>query len=108
MSVSKEIQMLLNRMDTHPEEFLYEDELDNARHFSATTGPRWANLLRNLYTDAAHTYFSKEDADALREKHGELVRTAVKQNVVKELLGANQRVPEQLELPYMTPIRITP
>lgn len=102
MAVSKEIEMLINRMDTHPEEFLYEDELDNARHFTTSTGPRWAALLARVYSDACHSSFSEEDARAIKEKHTELVREHVRNSILKQIINGEEPRQEQLDLPYIT------
>lgn len=104
---SEEIEMILTRMDTHPEEFIsedwhfYGDSIWNSEPWKDT---RWGNLIGCLFRSGANILLSKTDYKALRKKYKNLVREKVRNDTVANLLVEAKSQPEQLDLPYMPAI----
>ena len=71
MAVSQEVQALLDRMKTNPDEFMQEGW--NPVQFDAwDVTPwehvRWGNIVRNVFKTGNEMLFSEEDEAALRQK----------------------------------------
>lgn len=116
MSISEEVQLLINRMDEHPEEFVHSkwDPVTNdAWDYSPWEGCRWGLLLGLVFKSGNDIIFTPEEVAALKEKHKELIRAKAKNSIMVELVsGERQKSIEeraarmaedakQMNLPYM-------
>jgi hypothetical protein len=94
MSVSEEVFLLLDRMDTHPEEFLSEETnlIDTA--ISREPDIRWGRIVRMLleedFKDHRDLLFTKEEQTRLIEKLQGLLRARMRENILHELVSGDR------------------
>lgn len=104
--VSDEVQMMINRMQDFPDEFLSKDwqpsELE-AWELEPWHGARWKNICAVLFKSGAEILFTKADRKALRRAYKELVRRRVREAIMVEIVSGPKLndEPGQLNLPYM-------
>lgn len=93
------VTALLERMDTHPEEFICEG-FSYVRYGlgQVINDTRWENVTWNMMGDGnkALTIFTPEEVDAYTTKLGGIIRQKFEEDVCKELLNPHE--PEQMEL----------
>lgn len=91
MAISKEVQMLLDRMDSHPEEFI-NPEWDPVQDKVATPfeNTRWENILSPLYTHGKESLFLPEETDAITARFKSMVVLRVRECIIKELVMQGQ------------------
>lgn len=108
--ISEEVQVLLERMDTFPDEFIKEEWDPVLHHGWATepfSGTRWGNLIATVFTTGNSFMFTEEDLEALKAKYTELIHKQTKEKILKELVSG-ERVKDlefsekQFDLPYMS------
>lgn len=94
MSVSEEVFLLLNRIDTHPEEFLGEDANLVANTLSRESDTRWGRIVRILleedFKDHRDLLFTKEEQNRLIEKLQGLLRARLRENILHELVSGDR------------------
>ena len=85
------VKILLERMDTNPEEFV--------PLFNTTKGARWGNLIsgviaRKLEKDVRGdgNFLTDAEVDAVFEKYKVLRRKAFDDHVMREVLGADEEL----------------
>ena len=94
MNVSEEVFLLLNRIDTHPEEFI-------AKEVDFVNGPpalhpetRWGPLVKTLLDPGSHgecdVLFTKDEQKLLKEKLIGMLREKLRENIVQELVSGNR------------------
>jgi hypothetical protein len=94
MSVSEEVRMLIERVSTHPEEFLPKN-IDFIKDvFVTRQETRWGNLIKILLSDdlkdERDVLFTKEEQRDFREMLVDLVRKRMKENIVHELVSGER------------------
>jgi len=94
MSVSEEVRVLIDRVSTHPEEFLPEN-LDLIKGLVISRQEtRWSNLIKILLSDdlkdERDILFTKEEQRDFREVLTALMRTRMKENIVHELVSGER------------------
>lgn len=94
------VTALLERMDTHPEEFI-EGEFSYVRHglSQLINDTRWENVTWTMLGDGNKSLaiFTPEETDAYTTKLGGIIRQKLEEDVCKELLKPREE-PEQMEL----------
>jgi hypothetical protein len=107
MSVSEEVRMLIERIGTHPEEFLPEN-MDLIKGIYVTRQEtRWGNLIKILLSDdlkdERDVLFTKEEQKDFREMLIGLVRRRMKENILHELVsGERKKELEDMDYPKIT------
>lgn len=98
--ISDEVRMLLNRMKTHPEEFVDP----NPRGFRAdslrSSVGKWDTLMASLLGNKPDLefMFDPEEIEVLKASAKELVQSKVRATIVKQIVGGEER--EQRELDF--------
>ena len=92
------VTALLERMDTHPEEFINDDFRCTVQTFgNMINETRWEYVTWAMAGDIdKFSVFTPEEREAYLTKVGALMRQKIEEDVCKELL--NPRQPEQMEL----------
>lgn len=94
------VKALLERMDTHPEEFICEG-FSYVRYGlgQLINDTRWENVTWTMtgYGDKSLAIFTPEEVDAYTTKLGGIIRQKLEEDVCKELLKPREE-PEQMEL----------
>jgi hypothetical protein len=100
MNVSPEIQMLIDRLDTHPEEFISNDLNFVNGGPALTSYNRWGPLTKVLLDPDSQkerdVIFTKEEQEALTHKLSELLRKRLRENILHELVSGERQ--EKLKL----------
>jgi len=100
--ISNEVQMLINRMRSNPEEFAQGIvSLDDGR----TRETRWTLLMNNIVNDKPSLYilFTEEEVKALKQAATEILRPDALATIVKTIVGgANtpEEMYQQMEMEY--------
>ena len=108
--ISEEVQVLLTRMETNPEEFVrseWNPILNAPWNHEPFYGTRWGQLMSSILMTGSNFLFTEDEVVALRDKYSKLLQDKVKENILKELLTNEslERVEfeqKQLQLPYMS------
>jgi hypothetical protein len=101
--ISNEVQMLINRMRSNPEEFMADQvEFGESRTKEVK---KWTLLMSNIVSDKPSLYilFTEEEVKALREAATEILRPAALATIVKSIVGgANtpEEMYQQMEMEY--------
>jgi hypothetical protein len=94
MNVSEEVFLLLDRMDTHPEEFLSEETNLIDTMLARESDTRWGRIVRMLleedFRDHRDLLFTKEEQNRLVEKLQELFRARLRENILHELVSGDR------------------
>jgi hypothetical protein len=99
INISPTITVLLERMDTNPDEFAH-----HLRHMTSNTfseivyGSRWSSITESiLEQNDRYKVFTAEEVNAYRDKLAGLFRKRLEEDVCQELLNPHKE-PEQMEL----------
>lgn len=108
--LSDTIRMLVDRMQTHSEEFINEkwDPIQmNAWDDEPFNNVRWSNFIRAFYQSGKEFIFDKEEIDFVQDNYRKALRNRVDECILKELVGGERQTElqeraKQMELPYTT------
>lgn len=108
--LSETIRMLIDRMQTHPEEFISErwDPVQtNAWDDEPFNNVRWSNFIRVFYQSGKEFIFDKEEIDFVQDNYRKALRNRVDECILKELVGGERQTElqeraKQMDLPYTT------
>lgn len=108
--LSDTIRMLVDRMQTHPEEFIspkWDPIQANAWDDEPFNNVRWSNLMRAFYQSGKEFIFDKEEIDFVQNNYRKALRNRVDECILKELVGNERQEAidfrnKQMELPYTT------
>lgn len=94
MSISEEVRVLIDRVSTHPEEFLPKN-LDLIKGtFITRQETRWGNLIKILLSDdlkdERNILFTEEEQRDFRDALTALIRSRMKENIVHELVSGER------------------
>ena len=108
MAISKEVQMLLDRMDSHPEEFI-NPEWDPVQDKMAVPfeNTRWENILSPFYTHGKESLFLPEETEALTARFKSMVVLRVRECIIKELVMQGQLAEAENEKQRRLPLHDT-
>lgn len=104
MGISREAQMLLDRMDSNPDEFInpFWDPIQD-RVATPFNNTRWENILAPMFTAGKESLLAEEDTKKLEAKFRQIIYTRTRECIVKELvMGMRHEVDEggkQLRIP---------
>ena len=96
--ISNEVQMLINRMRSNPEEFAQEIvSLDDGRYRETR---KWTLLMNNIINDKPSLYilFTEEEVKALKQAATEILRPDALATIVKTIVGGDDKA--QMEMEY--------
>lgn len=101
--ISDEVQMLINRMKSNPEEFAV-DQIGLGDNIIRETR-KWTLLMSNIVNDKPSLYilFTEEEVKALREAVSEILRPEALATIVKSIVGGASTPEEmhhQMEMEY--------
>jgi hypothetical protein len=107
MSVSEEVRMLIERVGTHPEEFLPKNVNLIKNIYGNRQDTRWGNLVNILLSDdlkdERDVLFTREEQRDFREMLIGLVRRRMKENILHELVsGERKKELEDIDYPKIT------
>jgi hypothetical protein len=107
MSVSEEVRMLIERVSTHPEEFLPKNVDLIKNIYGNRQDTRWGNLVNILLSDdlkdERDVLFTEEEQINFREMLIGLVRRRMKENILHELVsGERKKELEDMDYPKIT------
>ncbi len=108
--LSDTLRMLIERMQTNPEEFINErwDPVQtNAWDDEPFNDVRWANFIRAFYQSGKEFIFDKEEIELLQAHYRKHLRARVEECILKELVGGERQTElqeraKQMDLPYTT------
>jgi hypothetical protein len=105
--ISDEVQMLINRMKSNPEEFAI-DQLRLGEGYELRHLGKWNNLMDSLVNQKhdIETIFTPEEIKALRETIYEILRPIALGSIVKTIVGGANTPEEmyhQVEIEYNHP-----
>jgi hypothetical protein len=98
--ISDEVRMLLNRMETNPDEFIDpEPKGFRADVLRANTG-KWDTLMMSLTSDKPELsmMFEPEEIEALRAKAKELIQARIRASIVKQIVGGEDKAQMEMDL----------
>ena len=85
------VKILLERMDTNPEEFIAP--------FNQIKGARWSNLMSGIITHKLEkdvrgdvNFLTEAEVDAVFEKYKTIRRKAFDDHILREVLGADEKL----------------
>ena len=104
------VRMLVDRMQTHPNEFVneYWDPVAfNPWEREPFEDVRWSNVIRGMMTTGKEILFDDEEINFFKFHYKQLLRSRISECVVKELVGGEREKEiefkeKQMELPYTT------
>jgi hypothetical protein len=99
VNVSPTVQILLDRMDKFPEEFI--DPESNMVHHGiddCIRGSRWQGITESIFTGHTYHVFTAEEVNAYRTKLAGILRKKFEEDVCKGLVKFEED-PRQMELP---------
>jgi len=107
--VSETIQMLIERMETHPEEFVREtwDPVQySAWDDEPFAGTRWGKLIKATMMSGKGVIFTEAEVEKLQAAYQKLLHSRMEACIVKELIDGNvlkemEFRDKQMELPYV-------
>lgn len=87
--ISNEVQMLINRMRSNPEEFTVEAEFGDSRTRETRN---WTLLMSNIVNNkpSLEILFTPEEIKALRETASEILRPNALATIVKTIVGGGE------------------
>jgi hypothetical protein len=95
MSISEEVRVLIERVSTHPEEFLSENMNLIKGVFVTRREARWSNLVKILLSnelrDERDVLFTKEEQKNFKEALVNLVRRKMKEDILHELVSGERK-----------------
>jgi hypothetical protein len=96
--ISDEVRMLLNRMETNPDEFV--DPVAHGFVPNTVMPHKWYQLLGALVENKPELSlaFEPEEVEALRSKLKELIRARVKASIVKHIVGGEDKLQMEMDL----------
>lgn len=105
--ISDEVQMLINRMKSNPEEFAI-DQLRFGEGYEIRHLGKWNNLMDSLVNQKPDlaVIFNPEEIQALRETMFEILRPIALGSIVKTIVGGAstpKEMYEQMEMEYSHP-----
>lgn len=100
INISPAIAVLLERMDTNPEEFVNPlRSLVNDSCSEITYGSRWHSITESiLEQNTVFKVFTAEEVNAYQKKLAGVFRKKLEEDVCQELLKPSERNPNQMEL----------
>lgn len=104
MALSREARMLIDRMDSNPEEFLnpHWDPIQD-RVATPYNNTRWENVLAPIFTSGKESLLSDEDTKSIEAKFRHMIQARTRECIIKELvMGMRHEVDEggtQLRIP---------
>lgn len=106
--ISNEVTMLVNRMRSHPEEFVNDEMTFSGRHRLREVG-RWDSLMQSIVTNNTdlECLFTPEEIKLLRDTATEILRPRALAKIVKEIVGGEQDEQVQRELDFEDPFVYT-
>ena len=108
--ISEQVEMLVSRMKTNPDEFINKD-WDPVDHgpwsFEPFEDTRWGHLMKSTIQTGKEYLFSEEELEVLKAGFAEILRTRTQEAIVKELVSGEKEKElsfkqKQTELPYVT------
>lgn len=108
MAISREVQMLLDRMDSHPNEFI-NPEWDpiQDRTMAPFYSTRWQNLLEPMFILNKESFFLPEETAALAARFKSMVVLRVRECIIKELVMQGQLAEAENEKQRRLPLHDT-
>jgi hypothetical protein len=107
--ISDEVQMLINRMRSNPEEFT-AGHLEFGDRYEVRNLGKWDNLMNSIVNRKPdiETIFTSEEIQTLRETAFEILRPIALGSIVKTIVGGDSETNLQMEMKYThTPAKIT-
>lgn len=107
--ISDEVQMLINRMRSNPEEFT-AGHLEFGDRYEVRNLGKWDNLMNSIVNRKPdiETIFTSEEIQTLRETAFEILRPIALGSIVKTIVGGDSETNLQMEMEYThTPAKIT-
>jgi len=104
LAISREAQMLLDRMDSDPDEFLnpFWDPIQD-RVATPFNNVRWENILTPIFTAGKESLLGPEDTKHIEAKFKQMIQARTRECIIKELvMGTRHEVDEggtQLRIP---------
>lgn len=102
--ISDEVQMLINRMKSNPEEF-NASQLEFGDTYEVRDFGKWNQLINSLVNQkpGLEIIFTPEEIKALRETLYEILRPAALGAIVKTIVGGDSETNLQMEMEYSHP-----
>lgn len=105
--ISDEVQMLINRMKSNPEEFASQ-QLDFSDMYEIKRVGKWDNMMNSIVNRRPdiEAIFNAEEIQALRETAFEILRPIALGSIVKSIVGGASTPEEmhhQMEMEYSHP-----
>lgn len=102
--ISNEVQMLINRMKSNPEEFAKGRMEFGDRHVESRLG-KWDNLMNSIVNckPDLESIFTYEEIKVLRETAFEILRPIALGSIVKTIVGGAstpEEMYQQMEMEY--------
>jgi len=103
--ISDEVRMLLNRMETNPDEFIdlepkgFRGDSLRADVLSSNAG-KWDTLMISLTADKPELslMFEPEEIEALRAKAKQLIQARIRASIVKQIVGGEDKTQMEMDL----------
>lgn len=99
--ISDEVQMLLNRMKTHPEEFFNPTPTGfRSDVVRAHTNGKWDTLMTSLLNNKADLefMFDPEEIEALRACAKEAIQERIRATIVRQIVGGEGEAQGELNI----------
>ena len=96
--ISDEVRMLLNRMETNPDEFV--DPVAHGFVPNTVMPHKWYQLLGALVENKPELSlaFEPEEVEALRSKLKELIQARIRASIVKQIVGGEDKAQMEMDL----------
>lgn len=107
--ISDEVQMLINRMRSNPEEFT-AGQVQFGDRYEVRESRRWDSLMNSIVNNKPdlEILFTAEEIKALRDTASKVLRPIALGSIVKTIVGGDSETNLQMEMEYThTPAKIT-
>jgi hypothetical protein len=105
--ISDEVRMLLNRMETNPDEF-FQDRLEFGDMYRVRESRTWDALMNSIIHNKPdlEVLFTPEEIKALRDKACEIARPRALATIVRTIVGGEDVAQMELDLANTERMRI--
>jgi hypothetical protein len=97
--ISDEVRMLLNRMETNPNEF-FQDRLEFGDMYRVRESRTWDSLMNSIIHNKPdlEVLFTPEEIKALRDKASEIARPRALATIVRTIVGGEDKPQMELDI----------
>jgi hypothetical protein len=98
--ISDEVRMLLNRMRSHPDEFINPEPRGFRTDTLRSNAGKWDTLMTSLIGNKPDLefMFEPEEIEALRACAKELIQPKIRATIVKQIVGGEDKAQAELDL----------